>query len=59
MAPGWQQNYVYYNEYTYEDLVKALEDLFTEKPQDDFIIDSGGYMLDALRDHGYDLKKDS
>ena len=32
---GWDQNYVYYKKYTYEDLVKALEELFTNKTQND------------------------
>ena len=31
----WEIKYIYYKKYTYEDLVKALEELFTNKMQND------------------------
>ena len=31
----WEIKYIYYKKYTYEDLVKALEELFTNKTQND------------------------
>lgn len=31
----WETKYIYYKRYTYEDLIKALEELFINKMQND------------------------